>query len=266
MLIEYESLECWLDRAVSGIRFKPDRLAVRAELYAHLEDRTLDLLRIFPDMDPDEARDRALSTMGDAEELKKKLGKIHRPWLGWLWTASRIALGILAALALVAACIPDESSKNLLVGGWWPYRQETFGTPERPEPARVELEGYTFQIIDAAYLESETWGDSIQVIFRVSSPRFWERIAPGAVYRALTVTAPNGEAFPMDCSVDWPGDMVRVSVSPARWGIVYRDFYVDLDTQYVGDWAPGDRVTLDFNFEAGSFVLSAGVAERVVME
>ena len=57
----------WLETAVSGIRFKPDRLAVRAELYAHLEDRTLDLLRIFPDMDPDEARDRALSTMGDAE-------------------------------------------------------------------------------------------------------------------------------------------------------------------------------------------------------
>lgn len=61
----------WLETAVSGIRFKPDRLAVRAELYGHLEDRTLDLMRLFPDMDPDEARDRALSTMGDAEELKK---------------------------------------------------------------------------------------------------------------------------------------------------------------------------------------------------
>ena len=53
----------WLETAVSGIRFKPDRLAVRAELYGHLEDRALDLMRLFPDMDPDEARDRALSSM-----------------------------------------------------------------------------------------------------------------------------------------------------------------------------------------------------------
>lgn len=93
----------WLETAVSGIRFKPDRLAVRAELYAHLEDKTLDLIRIFPDIDPDEARDRALAGMGDAEELKKKLEKIHRPWLGYLWTASRFLVWALLALCLVLA-------------------------------------------------------------------------------------------------------------------------------------------------------------------
>ena len=65
----------WLETAVSGIRFKPDRLAVRAELYAHLEDKALDLQRIFPDIDPDEARDRALSAMGNPEELKKELAE-----------------------------------------------------------------------------------------------------------------------------------------------------------------------------------------------
>ena len=31
--------ESWLDTAVSGIRFGPDRRAVRAELEGHIEDR-----------------------------------------------------------------------------------------------------------------------------------------------------------------------------------------------------------------------------------
>ena len=40
--------EQWLDRATAGIRFKPDREEVRAELSAHLEDKALDFQRIFP--------------------------------------------------------------------------------------------------------------------------------------------------------------------------------------------------------------------------
>ena len=42
----------WLDTATRGIRFKPDRAAVRAELAAHLEDKRADLQRIFPDLSP----------------------------------------------------------------------------------------------------------------------------------------------------------------------------------------------------------------------
>ena len=53
----------------------------------HIEDKMADLRRVFPDIPPDEARDRALSAMGDAEELKRELARVHRPWLGWLWTA-----------------------------------------------------------------------------------------------------------------------------------------------------------------------------------
>lgn len=98
---ENMELLVWLETAVSGIRFGPDRKAVWAELYAHLEDRTADLMRIFPDIDPDEARSRALAGMGDAEELKASLAKIHRPWLGYLWTASRWLVWGLIALCLI---------------------------------------------------------------------------------------------------------------------------------------------------------------------
>ena len=40
----------WLDTAVSGIRFGPDRRAVLEELEGHFEDKIADLRRVFPDM------------------------------------------------------------------------------------------------------------------------------------------------------------------------------------------------------------------------
>ena len=44
------TFQTWLDTAVKGIRFGPDRRAVRAELAGHLEDKSADLRRIFPDL------------------------------------------------------------------------------------------------------------------------------------------------------------------------------------------------------------------------
>ena len=41
---------------MSGIRFKPDRQAVEEELREHIEDKTLDLMRIFPGMTEEEAK------------------------------------------------------------------------------------------------------------------------------------------------------------------------------------------------------------------
>ena len=82
----------WLDAATRGIRFGPDRAAVRAELAAHLEDKQADLRRIFPDIPPEEAEQRALEAMGDPEEIGRELAKIHKPWLGYLWRVSQVCL------------------------------------------------------------------------------------------------------------------------------------------------------------------------------
>ena len=125
----------WLDTAVSGIRFGPDRAEVRQELLEHLEDKTLDLQRVFPDIPEEEARERALSAMGDAEELKVSLAKIHRPWLGWLWTASRIpaifmlslvGIYLLFWLVMIPLSMWDQEARLTMVGQketvwspWW---------------------------------------------------------------------------------------------------------------------------------------------------
>ena len=77
-----EAAVSWLDTAVGGIRFGPDRAAVREELEAHMEDKAADFQRIFPGISREEAEERALSEMGDPAEIGKKLARIHKPWLG----------------------------------------------------------------------------------------------------------------------------------------------------------------------------------------
>lgn len=93
-------IKIWLDTAVRLIRFGPDRLAVREELAAHLEDKIAGDLRLFPGMTEEEAQKRALEEMGDAAEIGRALGKIHKPWLGYLWNFSRWAAWAALALCL----------------------------------------------------------------------------------------------------------------------------------------------------------------------
>lgn len=90
---KYAPAERWLDAATKVIRFGPDRKEVRAELTAHLEDKALDLQRIFPDLTEEEARERAAAEMGDPMEIGKELAKVHKPWLGYAWLASKVLLG-----------------------------------------------------------------------------------------------------------------------------------------------------------------------------
>ena len=105
--------EQWLDAAVAKIRFGLDREEVRAELSAHLEDKTLDFQRIFPDMTREEAQERAVSDMGDPAEVGKELAKVHKPWLGYLWRVSQAAL---AAVLLLLVLVPAGYS-------FWLYRK-----------------------------------------------------------------------------------------------------------------------------------------------
>ena len=106
----------WLSQAVSGIRFAPDREEVRRELLDHLEDKAADLERIFPDMTRREAEEMALAQMGEADVLGKELARIHKPWLGYLWRASRVLLG----LALVVLTVELLAALGVAWDLVWP--------------------------------------------------------------------------------------------------------------------------------------------------
>ena len=253
----------WLDTAVSGIRFGPDRRAVRAELEGHMEDKTADLQRIFPGIPEEEARERALAGMGDPEELKASLAKVHKPGLGWLWTASRWALWVtLLALNLIALGTRTEYGNSLRGRSG----TEIYGPVRDGERAR--LGQYTFRITAAAYLDVPEDGvraDTLQLVLRASSPRFWERLSWEAFYDSLTAVGPDGTRYPMDrqdIRMDESKGIHQLYTGSAgcKWGIFWREAAVYLPAE---GWRPGDRVTLELESPAGRISLSAPVTERV---
>lgn len=100
--MEKSRLQTWLDIAVSGIRFAPDRKKVEEELRAHLEDKVCELQQFYH-LDQDAAEARALELMGSAEDIRQDMARIHdKPWLGWLWLVTQfLVVGILSLCVLM---------------------------------------------------------------------------------------------------------------------------------------------------------------------
>lgn len=86
----------WCRAAVEQIRYGPDRQAVYAELYAHLEDRYEAELPRWET--PEEAMEATLKAMGNAGELAPQLAAVHRPFWGYLLTCTRWLIGFLLVL------------------------------------------------------------------------------------------------------------------------------------------------------------------------
>lgn len=247
-------MDSWLDIAVSGIRFGPDRRAVRAELAGHMEDKIADLRRIFPDIPEEEARDRALSAMGDPEELKRALAKIYRPWLGWLWQFSRgLMWGTLVVFLFI--CVSKNDYYQSAGFPLWMDWTAHFAAPADRSPERAEVGGYTFRIVEGVYLEDR---DEYLLTLRASSPRFWERLDEQALYGGLTGVAPDGARCPMQrLASEQPAGTVHL----ARWGLFHREFGIYIPAE---EWSGEDWVTLELETSQGGFVLSALVTESVV--
>lgn len=146
----------WLDTATRRILFRPDREAVRKELEAHFED-----LREVRGLD-DEA---AAAAMGDPEAVAEELGRLHRPWWGYLWRLSRVALVL--ALVLSFLCAREY--------GFGQFKVWMYNMPPLPEGV---MEGYW------NYGASQTGGVSVVETwtpagrkrlghYRLTVPRAW---------------------------------------------------------------------------------------------
>ena len=174
----------WLDTAVAKIRFGPDRKEVRAELEAHLEDKALDFQRIFPGLTEEEARERAVSEMGDPEKIGKELARIHKPWLGYLWRASQV-LAVAALIWLVA--VAATLAWNWLVPGE-PETEESPWTYEAEIPfssqGSVQAGSYTLQVEGVLQMEEGHDVGGLALTWTAFSPLVWEEPTSHLYWRA----------------------------------------------------------------------------------
>lgn len=132
----------WLNVATSKIRFRPDRDAVRRELEAHFED-----LREVSGLE----EEAAVEKMGNPLDIAEELGRLHRPWLGYLWRASQVLLwaGVGGCILLCAlhfywwSTPPEWAVYNYLT---WEYETAADGLYELVPNGSVTTGGYTIRV------------------------------------------------------------------------------------------------------------------------
>ena len=196
----------WKKEVLRHVRFFFDHEAIEKELAAHYEDSVADFLRIGYDRDL--AESRALTAMGDAEEVGRGLDRAHSPFLGWAWQFSRVLAVILVVMVL---------HSGLWIGDGWNiwrdfvsdegrYQTEYVGVSEekRGEYERVavtscsgtfERAGYTFSIPHAAIWKSDHEGTDIywlSAAITAEDDRFWDN---GPYYSAMTITSDWGKTW-----------------------------------------------------------------------
>ena len=195
----------WLDTAVSGIRFKPDRAAVRAELEGHLEDKTADLHRIFPDIPEEEARARALNSMGDPEEIKTELARVHKAWLAYLWAISRniviCGLGVFLGGLLFGGPNDWYDSNDRMADMYAQYTLEL-----TPDSREISVDGYTISMVEAKGRPAGTAENIIGlcVRLRMAGPRFWALNGQGLCDRMEAEDSQGNRYVQIDEQFDIP--------------------------------------------------------------
>lgn len=149
--MRYQEFYYWCRDAVSKIQYTPDRNKVYTELYAHLEDRYESFLA--KGMSEKDAEQKALESMGDANELAPQLAAIHRPFWGYMLSFTRVIAVIVLVITFVCGIyyLVDRQ----------PWRRDTlrdWGEPQGMETllysgvsdAKDRMDGYTFRVTDVA--------------------------------------------------------------------------------------------------------------------
>nr|WP_326185621.1 permease prefix domain 1-containing protein [uncultured Oscillibacter sp.] len=242
----------WRENVVEQVRFKPDRKRIREELDAHYEDHVRDLQRIGYDYEL--AEQRALGAMGDAEEIGRALDRVHKPWLGWLWMASRwgvIVCGVLIAFFCLAGSFDGLMNNLTPVQREGDYEPDGFfffgeGSPERDDSVRiavgqgdatVERVGYTLSVPYAA-----VWKDSriVETTGEPSYVQYWCTIVVAADDQRFWGTGPVGSMPYMLTAVDDAGRTYDTEWDPDGGNLVparrYSDMFRSLYYLYI--WSP----------------------------
>ena len=204
----------WCDTVTRQVRFRPDRGAIQRELTAHYQDHVRDLERVGYDWKL--AEQRALAAMGDPEEIGRALDRVHKPWLGWLWIASRAVLALTVVACLLS--LPGTGSffhmmKNTLfppedpggyqaiAGSYSALNEQEGVTVWRSmgtlEAQSAELPGYTLSLLEGQWWQYHNTFYRGECLLRLEPEYLWYDL-PEDVLDDLVLTGSGGVLFSND--------------------------------------------------------------------
>ena len=176
----YREFYRWCWDAVRRIKFPPDRNKVYAELYDHMMDRYEHHLE--DGLSPEEAEEKTLKAMGNADELAIQLAAIHRPFWGYALRFIRV----IAAAALVLALFSGiRYAYRQICSLDWPFDEWGKGMEKEIYAGVVDVkgssDGYTLRVTDVALwrnslpepLNGKDYYDHLYMRLEVTKPVFW---------------------------------------------------------------------------------------------
>ena len=193
-----EHFDDWCRAVLQQVRFWPDCDAIRKELTNHYEDHVKDLQRIG--YDEALAKTRALAAMGDAEEVGRGLDKAHKPWLGWLWVWSKVALFVVVSFMVL--CVFYYSIPQLR--SWFdpaPYFEHMEDAVPLSSPLAFEdgVFRYEFDWAEYTYFPDTFGGFTrLQIVATASSTHFW--LDGPDLYDDVTAVDSEGRTYRNDYS------------------------------------------------------------------
>ena len=101
----YLDIKSFLNTVCEQIKYKPVRPGISDELEQHINDVKEEY--IAKGINSDEAEEKAVLQMGDAEDIGKKLNKIHKPRLDWKLI---ILISVLIGFGIFAVIIKEKSN------------------------------------------------------------------------------------------------------------------------------------------------------------
>lgn len=190
-----QEFEKWRNAVLAQVRFKPDRWDIGRELDQHYEDHCKDLTRLG--YAPALAAERTLVAMGDAEEVGRAMDRAHKPWLGWLWEASR---GLILVMLVVMLGMHLGGHTWPSLGEWSLFYREDERVTQRNEemtplacPAPIQAGAYTIRVDRGWYQVQQNGRLYVELDVVCTSRRFWLE-APD-LYDALEAVDSDGVRY-----------------------------------------------------------------------
>lgn len=232
-----KSISDWLNIVCDKVKFIPDRKEIYQELNNHMEERLADYRE--KGVSYEDAIKEVLDAMGNPEQVGTELNKTHKPYLGWVWYASKWLVRIVLLLCiwvflngtnpLTAYCYLFPESKDFSVydNNYKQAESETFSSTLYQPDCTASLYGYTLTIPRASL---HTYNEASIENKDVTSATLFLTLR--AVHRLPWTDFPMGIQF-LTTAIDSEGNFYNCSYdaitpsiygNPTKRGLFYYEF------------------------------------------